>query len=90
MFSHDLCWTGFLPIKRLPQEHKINRPANKEELFNLQCASAQNIIECIFGVFKCHFYILLLAPEYNIDIQAHIPAALCTIHNFIHTHDAEK
>jgi len=28
-----------------------------------------------------------LAPEYNLNIQAHIPTALCAIHNFIYEHD---
>ncbi|KIM56854.1 hypothetical protein SCLCIDRAFT_131712, partial [Scleroderma citrinum Foug A] len=44
----------------------------------------------IFGVLKCHFCILLLAPEYNIQIQACIPAALCAIHNFICIHDGDE
>jgi hypothetical protein len=29
-----------------------------------------------------------LAPEYNLEIQAHIPAALCVIHNFIAKYDS--
>ena len=66
------------------------RPANKEELFNLRHASARNIIECIFGILKRRFRILLLAPEYSLEIQARIPAALCTIHNFIRTHDVDE
>ena len=61
----------------------IYRPRNKEELFNLRHASARNVIERIFGVLKRHFRILLLAPEYSLQIQARIPAALCAIHNFI-------
>lgn len=47
----------------------------------------QNIIEHIFSVLKRHFHILLLAPEYDLDIQAQVPMALCAIHNFIHKHD---
>ena len=39
---------------------------------------------------KHHFWILLLAPEYSIQIQARIPAALCAIHNFIRIHDPAK
>ncbi|KIN99020.1 hypothetical protein M404DRAFT_156333, partial [Pisolithus tinctorius Marx 270] len=31
--------------------------------------------------------ILLLAPEYDINVQAQIPMALCALHNFICTHD---
>ena len=64
------------------------RPKNKEELFNLRHASARNVIERIFGVLKGHFWILLLAPEYSLEIQARIPAALCAIHNFIRIHDS--
>ncbi|KIK77755.1 hypothetical protein PAXRUDRAFT_165815, partial [Paxillus rubicundulus Ve08.2h10] len=45
-----------------------------------------NIIERIFGVLKCWFHILLLAPEYDLDTQAHIPSTLCAIHNFIWHH----
>lgn len=63
------------------------RPTNREELFNLRHTSAQNVIEHIFGVLKQHFRILLIAPEYSLNIQARIPAALCAIHNCIRTHD---
>ena len=45
------------------------------------------MIERIFGVLKRRFRILFLAPEYNLQIQARIPAALCAIHNFISVHD---
>jgi hypothetical protein len=69
--------------------HICYRPVNKEELFNLRHASARNVIERIFGVLKRRFRILLIAPEYNLEIQARIPAALCTIHNFIRTHEAD-
>lgn len=66
------------------------RPTTKEELFNLQHASARNVIERIFGVLKHRFCILLLAPEYSLEIQARIPAALCAVHNFIRVHDSNK
>jgi hypothetical protein len=56
-------------------------------LFNLHHASARNVIKRIFGVLKRRFRILLLAPEYSLQIQARIPAALCAIHNFIRLHD---
>ena len=69
---------------------KIYRPQNKKELFNLRHASARNVIERIFGVLKRRFRILLIAPEYNLDIQARIPAALCAIHNFISAHDLHE
>ena len=64
----------------------------KDELFNLHHASACNVIEWIFGVLKWKFHILHLAPEYSLDLQAHIPAALAAIHNFTrcHKHDDEE
>ena len=69
--------------------HVIHRPANKEELFNLRYLSAQKVIEHIFGVLKRCFQILLVAPEYSLEIQAQIPAALCAIHNFIRTYETD-
>ena len=65
------------------------RPKNREELFNLCHASARNVIERIFGVLKQCFQILLIAPEYSLNIQAQILAALCTIYNFIRTHNTD-
>ena len=59
----------------------------KEELFNLQHTSAHNAIEQIFRVLKHKFQILLIAPEYSLEIQACIPAALATVHNSIHHHE---
>jgi hypothetical protein len=47
------------------------------------------VIECIFGVLKRCFQILLTAPEYSLEIQVRLPAALCAIHNFIPTHDTD-
>jgi DDE superfamily endonuclease len=70
--------------------HRHYRPVNKEELFNLRHASARNVIERIFGVLKRRFRILLLGPEYSLDIQARIPTALCAIHNFIREHDLDE
>ncbi|KAF8165807.1 hypothetical protein B0H34DRAFT_625270, partial [Crassisporium funariophilum] len=53
-------------------------------------SSAQNVIERIFGVLKHRFLILTHPPEYNMEIQAHIPPALAATHNFICDHDAEE
>ncbi|KAG1726741.1 hypothetical protein EDD22DRAFT_739407, partial [Suillus occidentalis] len=50
-------------------------------------AMLRNAVECIFGVIKCRFRILLLPPEYKMDIQVHIPPALCLMHNTIQVHD---
>lgn len=52
-------------------------------------AQARNVIEHIFGVLKRRFRILLIGPEYSMEIQAQIPAALCAIHNFIRIHEPE-
>lgn len=68
----------------------FTRPKTKEELFNLRHAHLRNVIERIFGVLKRRFRILLLAPEYNMDIQNRLPAALCALHNFIRTHDPDN
>ena len=35
---------------------------------------------------KCKFQILLITPEYSLDIQACIPASLAAVHNFICHH----
>ncbi|KIK14942.1 hypothetical protein PISMIDRAFT_116082, partial [Pisolithus microcarpus 441] len=66
------------------------RPANKEELFNLQHASAQNVVKHIFGVIKHHFRILLLPLEHPIEIQALIPVALCMVYNIIRSLNKES
>jgi hypothetical protein len=63
---------------------------NKEELFNLRHASARNVIERIFGVLKRRFRILVFPPEYSMEIQARIPAALCALHNFIRRSDPSE
>ena len=66
----------------------LSRPAKKEELFNLRHAQLRNVIERIFGVLKRKFRILLLPVEYDLEIQARLPAALSAIHNF--TRDLES
>ncbi|KIJ13662.1 hypothetical protein PAXINDRAFT_80455, partial [Paxillus involutus ATCC 200175] len=48
-----------------------------------------NVIEHIFGILKHQWCILQLAPEYNLDIQAWIPMALCALHNFIQKYDPD-
>ena len=58
-------------------------PWNKKELFNLRHAVLQNVIEWIFGVVKQKWWILQLPPEYKMEIQVHILAALCAIHNLL-------
>ena len=45
------------------------------------------MVERIFGVLKKRWDILNRPPQYNISIQARIPAGLAAIHNFIMDHD---
>jgi hypothetical protein len=80
----------FILCIHIYSSHSIYRPKSKEELFNLRHSSARNVIERIFGVLKRRFRILLLAPAYNLDVQARIPAALSAIHNFIRAHDHDE
>jgi len=63
---------------------------NERELFNLRHAALQNIIERLFGVLKRQWRILNIPPEYSMDIQAHIPAALCALHNLVNRFDPEE
>lgn len=67
----------------------VNRPQNKEELFNLRHSSARNVVERIFGVVKKRWTILMRPPEYSMTIQVRIFPALAAIHNFIRIHDTE-
>ena len=69
--------------------HFHNSPANPWELFNLQHASACNIVEHIFGILKNHFAILRCNPNLDVDTQAEIPLALAAIHNFIREYDGK-
>lgn len=57
------------------------------EVFNLRHAQLHNVVECIIGVLKQRFQILVVSPEYGMNIQACIPPALCCIHNIIHKWD---
>ncbi|KAH9038049.1 hypothetical protein EDB83DRAFT_2189994, partial [Lactarius deliciosus] len=40
-----------------------------------------------FGLFKRCFRVLMLAPEYSLDVQAKLVSALAVLHNFIRIHD---
>ena len=48
---------------------------------------AWNVIECSFSILKCCFQILLLPINYNLCMQALLPATLICLHNFILTHE---
>ena len=65
------------------------RPRNERELFNLRHSSLRNVIERIFRVLKRQWRILDSPPEYDMHIQARVPAALCTVHNFIRHFDVD-
>ena len=82
----QICGKESQDLHFLCAELKYSRPQNKEELFNLRHSSARNAIECIFGVLKRWFRILLLAPEYSLEVQARLPASLAPVHNFISIH----
>jgi DDE superfamily endonuclease len=64
-------------------------PRNAKELFNLRHASARNVIERMFGIFKGRFRILEVPPNYDMNIQALIPPALAALHNFIRQYDPQ-
>ena len=59
------------------------------ELFNLDHSELHNVVEHVFGVLKWKFWILLLPTEYDMEIQARLPAALSAIHNFTRDHNSE-
>ncbi|KIO10383.1 hypothetical protein M404DRAFT_21335 [Pisolithus tinctorius Marx 270] len=65
----------------------ISKPVNAEECYNLHHAQLGNVIEQIIGVIKRRFRILIMPPEYGMDVQARIPPALCCIHNIIRMYD---
>jgi hypothetical protein len=48
------------------------------------------VIEQIFSVLKRRFHILIIPPEYNMDVQACLPAALAALHNFIRDADPSE
>ena len=46
------------------------RPQNHKELFNYRHAQLRNVIECIFGVVKRRFKVLVIAQEYSPETQS--------------------
>ena len=62
-------------------------PSNPEELFNLRHASARNVVKRVFGVIKRHFKILIIPPEYTLDVQARVFLACAALHNVILKYD---
>ncbi|RDX49206.1 hypothetical protein OH76DRAFT_1350943, partial [Lentinus brumalis] len=53
-------------------------------------ASGRNVIERIFGVLKRRYGILDRPSEFDMDVQAQIPAGLVGVHNFIREHDPQE
>jgi hypothetical protein len=47
------------------------------------------VVERIFGIVKKRWHILICPPNFPMQCQAQIPAALAALHNFIHIHDEE-
>ena len=94
---HALSPEGMAPGKILVSDHcsffnlliSLCSPQNAKELFNLRHSVLCNIIKHIFGVLKHQWWILQIPPEYDMDIQAHIPAALCALHNFMHSQEPD-
>lgn len=66
------------------------RSTNSHKYFNLHHAQLCNVVECIIGVLKLQFQILVIPPKYNIDIQAKIPIILCGIYTITHEYDSEE
>ena len=52
-------------------------------------ASLRNVIERAFGILKQRFRILHFPTNYNINVQAQIPAVLCAVYNFIHNYNED-
>lgn len=77
-------------INAPPVSFFFSSPQNPHKLFNLRHVALQNIIEWIFGVMKCHWHLLQFPAKYDMDIQAHIPTALCTLHNFMCWYDPDE
>ncbi|KIK19803.1 hypothetical protein PISMIDRAFT_106928, partial [Pisolithus microcarpus 441] len=63
------------------------RPVSPQECYNLCDAELHNIVKRIIGVIKWCFQILVVPPEYGMDIQVCIPPVLCCVHNIIRRWD---
>ena len=68
----------------------FSSPQNPCELFNLHHAALRNIIEHIFSIMKRRWRLLQFPAKYDMGIQAHIPAALCMLHNFMCRYDPNE
>ena len=59
------------------------------DYFNLRHAQLRSVVERAINLLKQRFRILTTAPEYELNVQVRIPAALCCIHNIIRRWDPE-
>jgi hypothetical protein len=67
-----------------------SKPQDAKELFNLRHASARNVVERVFGVFKARFKILSTVHDgYSIRTQKQLVYALTGLHNFINAYGAD-
>ncbi|XP_057780498.1 uncharacterized protein LOC130999044 isoform X2 [Salvia miltiorrhiza] len=65
-----------------------SRPQNAEELFNLQHAKAQNVIERAFGIIKMRWAALRSTTYYPIKVQVRLIMACVLLENFIRSNMA--
>lgn len=90
--SGGILLTPFKKVRYHLKEWGIagQKPKNKEELFNLRHASARNVVERTFGVFKARFAILSGKGRegFSIFTQAKLIYALAAVHNFMNMHGA--
>ncbi len=63
------------------------RPSAEEELFNLCHAMLRSVVECIFGVLKRRFQIILQMPGFSFPVQVKLIYAVTALHNFISKED---
>jgi hypothetical protein len=59
------------------------KPATKEELFNLRHASLRNVIERVFGVFKKKFPLMQSMLSYPFSTQVELVLGATVVFNFI-------
>ncbi|KAF9222934.1 hypothetical protein BS17DRAFT_707446, partial [Gyrodon lividus] len=62
-------------------------PGKNPDLTSKHHTEPHNVTKHIIGVIKCQFRILVVPPEYSLDIQAHIPPTCCCLHNIIQMWD---
>ena len=88
--SNGLLLTPFKKVRYHLKEWGLvgQKPKNKEELYNLRHASARNVVERTFGVFKNRFAILSGKGRdgFSISTQVKLIYALTALYNFMNAH----